>query len=428
MSGKRNQRTGRAGAELQQARLQHQLQVQSEQIERVFSQHQLSAQIAGGTVRPRLISFDLNASIAQGWERLSRLTHELKSALSVPDVHLSREDGQLRLHITRPETPPVALLDLLPMLPDLPPVTAVLGLDESGRPVLLDFENPDVTHVLVAGSQDSGKTTLLRTLAVSLALKNKQSRLQMLVIDPETADSRHSYTILEPLSFLPHMLAGISYRLDEAVETLNFLLGEMNYRRQQQVKLPTIVLLVDKAAHLLEAGGESVAQPLQLLLRQGTEAGIHCVLSTRRADTAVLSNQLRANLPVRLVGQVPDENAAQSAAGLMDSQAEYLLGQGDFLAVVGSQMTHFQSAYIGDYDLHLCLDDLHRNRPLPLLAQPLSIRPSLPPSDDDGATPSDSPRSFHFNGWDISFDPAAASGSSQSRPPFTDGDGWQEVE
>ena len=36
----------------------------------------------------------------------------------------------------------------------------------------------------------------------------------------------------------------------------------------------------------------------------------------------------------------------------------------------GSQV-HFQAAFIGNYDLHLTLETIHRNRPRPLLAQPL---------------------------------------------------------
>jgi S-DNA-T family DNA segregation ATPase FtsK/SpoIIIE len=288
------------------------------------------------------------------------------------------------------------LLDLLPLLPDLPPVTGTLGLDEDGRPILLDFANPDVSHVLITGESGSGKTTLLRTLALSLALKNRQSRLQLLVIDPETAVSRQSYTILQPLSFLPHMLAGISYQMEEAVDTLQFLKGEVDYRRQQQVQLPTIMLMVDNVDQLLTNSDEA-RELLQTLLLHGAEVGIHCVLTTQQPETAVFNNQLRANLPVRIVGQASDVAAAQAASGLPDTQAEYLLGQGDFLAVVGGEVTHFQSAYIGDYDLHLCLDDLHRNRPQPLLAQPVQLRTTL----SDETSSSRQPHTFQFDGWNI---------------------------
>lgn len=396
MSGRQNRQSNWEEPE-QQERLQHQLQVQSEQIERVFSQHQFSTHIAGGTVCPSLISFNLNSTLNQGWEKLRNLTNEIKSVLSVPEVRISREDGQLKLHITRPEGPPVALLDLLPLLSDLPPVTATLGLDESGRPILLDFYNPDVTHVLVAGDSGAGKTSLLRTIATSLALKNRQSNLQLLLIDPETAGSRKSYKILQPLAFLPHMLAGISYRLEEAVETLNFLQGEMDYRREQQVKLPTIMLMVDKVDHLLEVGDDAVRDPLLALLQCGAAVGIHCILSCTNPETAVFDNQMRANLPVRLVGQVMDGGAAQAATGLSDTQAEYLLGQGDFLAIVGGEASHFQAAYIGDYDLHLCLDDLHRRQPLPLLARPAHLRTML--AQENRST--DEPHSFQFDGWEI---------------------------
>ena len=87
--------------------------------------------------------------------------------------------------------------------------------------------------------------------------------------------------ILEPLSFLPHMLAGISYRLEEAVETLEFLRGEMDYRRQQGTATPTIVVLIDKVDHLLETGQRPICDALTELLQYGAAVGIHFILSTR---------------------------------------------------------------------------------------------------------------------------------------------------
>ncbi len=402
MSGSRDRAADRAQM-TQQARLQHQLTVQSQQIERVFAQHQLSAHIAGGAVRPRSIRYDLSASLAQGWERLRDLTYELKTALNVPDVRLSREDGQLRLHITRLEEPPVALLDLLPLLPDLPPLTATLGLDENGRPVLLDFDNPDVTHVLIAGEENAGKTTLLRTLAMSLALKNRQSHLQMLVIDLVEGNGRNA-ALLDPLAYLPHMLTGISRQLDEAIEILAFAVGEVMYRREQQTAFPKIALLIDKASRLLDLGGEPVRESLSSLLQHGAGVGVHVILGARHPETIFADNMFRAHLPVRLVGQAADEMRANVAAGLMGTQAEYLLGQGDFLAVVGGEITHFQAAHIGDYDLHMSLEALHRNRPQPLLARPISVRPFLAADADESRQPGQS-RLFYFDGQEVDWQP-----------------------
>jgi hypothetical protein len=77
--------------------------------------------------------------------------------LGVTDVSLAKDDkGQWRLDITRPHEPPVALLDLLPLLPELPESTAVLGIDEEGAPLLLPFADPNMTHVLVAGTNAAG--------------------------------------------------------------------------------------------------------------------------------------------------------------------------------------------------------------------------------------------------------------------------------
>jgi hypothetical protein len=90
----------------------------------------------------------------------------------------------------------------------------------------------------------------------------------------------------------------------------------------------------------------------------------------------VLDNVARTSLAVRLVGKVGTEADAYAAAGVAGSQAEYLLGNGDFVAIVHDSAVRFQAAYIGDYDFHLSLERLHRGRPPALLAQPASKRPT----------------------------------------------------
>lgn len=383
----------------QKRRLQHQLEVQSMQIERVLDQHQLAAQVAGGTVRPRSIRFDLQTQLATGLERLRDLKSDLMVALGVADVELLGEEGQLSVQVERTAEAPVPLLDLLPLIGDVPPVTAVLGLAEDKRPLLLNFLDKDLGHILVAGADGAGKTTLLRTIALSLALTNRQSRLQMVIIHPETADS--PATDLTPLNYLPHLLTQVVTAPTEATEVLAFLAREMEYRLEQTIATPTIVLLADCVVNLLETGGEAIVKSVTQLLQKGAEAGIHLILSTRRPGAAVFSQAMHAYLPVRIVGQVADEKEAKAAAGVAGVKADYLLGSGDFLAGSDDEFTRFQAAYIGDYDLHLCLSELHRQRPRVLLAQSAKTRPTLDGAMMNGgvAVPTSAPaQPFRYNG------------------------------
>jgi DNA segregation ATPase FtsK/SpoIIIE-like protein len=63
----------------------------------------------------------------------------------------------------------------------------------------------------------------------------------------------------------------------------------------------------------------------------------------------VLGN-VKANLPVRLVGRVSSADDARVATGVAGTGAEKLMGNGDFLAVAGGNVTRFQSAYLSAHD------------------------------------------------------------------------------
>jgi DNA segregation ATPase FtsK/SpoIIIE-like protein len=356
--------------ELQERRLQHQLEMQSMQIETVLNRHQVPAHIDGGTVKSHSISFNLQTRLATGLERLRILKNDLIHTLGVPELVWSEENGRLQLHITKPDAAPVSLLDLMPMLPDLPPMTAVLGLAEDGRPVLLDFGGKDVTHVLVAGISKAGKTALLRSLAISLAMMNRQSRIQFVILDLDTNHTQNKSDLL-PLNYLPHMLTEVMYEHEDVVDTLTFLYEEIDYRLASSVKTPTILVLIDKVISLLEQGDEGIHKAFTHLLQRGAEVGIHLIMTAQRTGTAVLNQLHRANISLQIVGQVEDVAQAKAATRLTDSQAEFLLGEGDFLAVMGDHVTHFQAAYIGSYDLHMTLQELYRKRPPALLARSL---------------------------------------------------------
>jgi len=77
----------------------------------------------------------------------------------------------------KPAAIPVPLLDLIPLANPLPPLAAAIGMSENGRCITLNFSDRATTNVLLTGEKEAGKTTLLRTIAVSLAMNNRQSQL-----------------------------------------------------------------------------------------------------------------------------------------------------------------------------------------------------------------------------------------------------------
>src|SRR5512144_58430 len=161
------------------------LNFQADRIERVLASHRVPVRVHGGAVTPRWIRFLLHPALGTRVAAVRNLSEELAMALGAEDVRVAREGESIAVEVPRPDAQPVRLLPLLRSLGPLPPLTACLGVADDGRPLLLRLPSPDVAHVLVAGGTGSGKTEMLRTLLVSLALTNRQSRLQLALIDPK---------------------------------------------------------------------------------------------------------------------------------------------------------------------------------------------------------------------------------------------------
>ena len=366
--------------QLQKRRLNHRVHLQSRQIERVMDAHQLPAQVSGGTVSPQAIQFDLQTQLHGGWEWMRSLTDDLRQALGVPQISVSRENGRLHVSVARQTDVPVRLLDVMAMVKDegVGRETAVIGLSDEATPVLLPLRE----HTLISGVDGAGKTSLLRAISMSLALANRQSRLQQVIIAP-VFEHNNAYSALRPLTALPHMSAYIAFRIDEAAQILTWLVDEMENRLRCGDTTPAIVLMIDHVVELMEVGGEPIVEAVTELLQRGHKAGIHLVLTTSWPESDLLDTHLKVNLTQRIVGQAADALQARAATGIENSEAELLLGRGDFLLLQDEGAVYFQAAFIDDYDLHMSLKKLHQNFKVSILARPYLVRPLLPDLDSD---------------------------------------------
>ena len=363
-----------------EARLKHQLDVQTRQINRVLSHHRIPAIVTGGTVRSRVVNFDLQSQLTAGVERIRGLGDDLKAALGVGGVSVSQRDGFWRVRVPQPDESPVPLLKLLSSLPTVAPSTAVIGMADGGQPVSVRFSSGRMSHILIAGEPGSGKTSLLRAIATGLAMTNRQSELQLQILDPKwEASVRPTATEspLIPLGYLPHMLTDPAFGMESCLSLIHFLAEEMNYRRREKVLFPRIVVLMDHVLTYLENITQAAKRDLYHLLQYGHQAGIHLIIATDRPESPLLDSTIKASLSMRIIGRLDDIAVARRIAGIPLDQATLLYGEGDFLAVSGDEVTYFQAAHIGDYDLHHTIAHITRNsRPI-LLAKPYSARPRL---------------------------------------------------
>ncbi len=315
------------------------LEFQSNRIEAVLASHRVQARVQGGSVTPTAIRFNLTPAMGTRVASVRKLDEELALALGAADVRVTREGEGLAVEMPRPDAAPVHLLPLLDSLPSIPPLAACLGLSQDGRPLLVRLPSPDVAHLLVAGMTGSGKTELMRTMAISLALTNRQAALQIALIDPKGRG-------LGPLASLPHLLAPVAADLKSAQALLERLLQTMERRDEAGVTYPRVAIFVDEIVDLLMLGGKEAQDCLTRLAQRGREAGLHLIVGAQKPSASAVGSLLKANFPVRLVGKVGSADDARVAAGVSGSGAEKLAGRGDFIAVSSGQVTRFQAAYM----------------------------------------------------------------------------------
>ena len=324
------------------------LHFQADRIEMLLASHKVPARVTGGTVTPRLIRFHVTTPLGVRVRQLSNLSEEIALSLGAPSCRVYRQDGQVEVEVPRPKGTTVPLLPLCRRLvaqgpqgeSAIPPLTAVLGLDQDGVPLLLQLPSPNVAHVLVAGTTGSGKTALARAIIASLALLNSRRTLQLVLIDPKGRG-------FLPFEGLPHLLVPVVTRVDEATPLLHRLVEEMERRDAEGRCEPRLVIVLDELADLVQVGGREMERALTRLTQRGREAGLHLVACTQKPAAAVIGGLVKSNFPVRLVGSVASPEDAKVATGLAQTGAEKLLGQGDFLVVAKGQVTRMQAAYLG---------------------------------------------------------------------------------
>ncbi len=324
------------------------LETQADRVEMTLAAHRMPGRVTGGTVGPRLVRFFLEPAPHVRFASLRSLADDLAIAMKVASLRIARGKEGVVLEFPNPSPRPLTLMGLLEEVMPFPEGTALLGLTEEGAPLLANFAAPSVAHILVAGTTGSGKSVLLRGMALSLILGQEPRAVRLLCIDPKGRS-------FEALRGAPHLLRPPVREIGEALEAIRSVVHLMEVRDRRGESSPMVVVMIDEVAELVMAGGKAIGEALARLAQRGREAGIHLVAATQRPSAAVLDGVIRANFPLRLVGKVTSATEARLAGGRAGTGAHLLSGRGDFLAVGGRRVIRFQAAYISSEEAEMAV-------------------------------------------------------------------------
>jgi len=185
------------------------------------------------------------------------------------------------------------------MLGQLPPLTALIGVEETG-PVMIDFSQPASWHLLIEGPRGSGRSELLRACAAGLALSNRQSRMQFIGIDMGCRE-------LAFLESMPHMLTDLVSDWLFSEEVLRWLVQEMHHRRHRRIDNPHLIVWIHDMDALWSQMTRSGREKLEALWEKGPEHGIHiaATISGNMEKTLGKFRSLASSVHISLRDQLP---------------------------------------------------------------------------------------------------------------------------
>lgn len=338
------------------------LEYQADQIEMILASHKVPGRVTGGVVTPRWISYQIFPEISTKVSRIVALSEELALRLAVDRVRIARQGPIVQVDVPREDGQVVRLMQLCRGLKEVPKQTAILGMDETGVPLLLRLPSPEVAHVLVAGTTGSGKTALVRSMALSLAMHNRLGEVQMVFIDPKGNGFDPFGAFEGQGDSLPHLLRRPVRDVHQAIFLLGEMVEEMVRRDRERISEPRVIIFIDELADLMEQGGKAMDRLMTRLTQRGRSAGIHLIACTQKPLVASIGSITRSNFPVRLVGSVASADDAKIAAGMPGTGAEKLLGRGDFLLVAKGHVTRFQAAYVSEAEIKQIMTRMNTGR------------------------------------------------------------------
>ncbi len=357
------------------------IQTLGKKLEHTLESFGIQATVIHVTTGPTITRFELSPGPGVKVSRIVSLSDDIALNLAAMGVRIEAPipgKSAIGIEIPNKETSPVLLRGLLEspeFLRGNSPLTAALGRDIQGSPILCDLAK--MPHLLIAGATGSGKSVCINAILMSILYRSSPDDVRMLMIDPKVVE-------LSVYNGIPHLMAPVVTDPKKAANTLLWAVNEMVRRyglfaeksvrdinsynaaalrgEEDFEKLPLILLVIDELSDLMATTPTEVEDAIARLTAMARAAGIHLIIAPQRPSVDVLTGVIKANIPSRIAFAVASQVDSRTILDM--AGAEKLLGKGDMLYYPQSSAKPIrgQGAFVTDSEVERVLTHIKTQR------------------------------------------------------------------
>ncbi|WHX99641.1 DNA translocase FtsK [Neobacillus sp. DY30] len=354
---------------------------QEELLNQTLQNFNVGASVVNVTQGPAVTRFEVQPEPGVKVNKITNLSDDIKLSLAAKDIRIEAPipgKHTIGIEVPNQKSRPVLINEIIQsqvFRESASPLTAVLGLDISGKPIVTDLKK--MPHGLIAGATGSGKSVCINTILVSLLFKASPEDLKLLLIDPKMVE-------LAPYNRIPHLVSPVITDVKAATASLKWAVEEMERRyelfahsgvrdinrfnelaikhKQYSDKLPFIVIIIDELADLMMVSPADVEEAICRIAQKARACGIHLIVATQRPSVDVITGLIKANIPTRISFSVSSQVDSRTIIDI--SGAEKLLGRGDmlFLENGSSKPVRLQGTFVSDEEIDLVVEHVRNQR------------------------------------------------------------------
>ncbi|MDO4742531.1 MAG: DNA translocase FtsK 4TM domain-containing protein [bacterium] len=247
-------------------------------------------------------------------------------------------------------------------------LSVAIGKDIAGEIMVTDIAK--MPHGLIAGATGSGKSVCINSILISLLYKATPDEVKLLLIDPKVVE-------LGVYNGIPHLLVPVVTDPRKASGALGWAVTEMEKRykmfdeihvknlegynkvaqtREDIVKMPQIVIVIDELADLMMSAPNEVEDNICRIAQKARAAGMHLIIATQRPSVDVVTGLIKANIPSRVAFAVSSQVDSRTIIDM--GGAEKLLGRGDMLFFPSGSIKpqRVQGCFVSDDEIERVLE------------------------------------------------------------------------